>query len=48
MLSLRRLDEREATELVEKVAGDSILSHKIVAQIVAHTDGIPLFVEELT
>jgi tetratricopeptide (TPR) repeat protein len=38
----------EATELVEKVAGDSILPRKIVDQIVAHTDGIPLFVEELT
>jgi len=34
--------------MVEKVTGDKPLPSEIVQQIVAKTDGVPLFVEELT
>ena len=34
--------------MVERVAGDKTLPPEVVAQIVAKTDGVPLFVEELT
>jgi len=48
MLALNRLDERDGTELVEQIAGDRALPEEVVAQLVERTDGVPLFVEELT
>jgi class 3 adenylate cyclase/tetratricopeptide (TPR) repeat protein len=45
---LPRLTPAEATLMVTHVAGTSSLSARVVEQIVAKTDGIPLFVEELT
>jgi class 3 adenylate cyclase/predicted ATPase len=48
MLALDRLDERDGTELVEQIAGDRALPEEVVAQLVERTDGVPLFVEELT
>jgi len=47
-LALTRLGRREGAALVERVVGDKALPHEIAAQIVAKTDGVPLFVEELT
>jgi class 3 adenylate cyclase/predicted ATPase len=47
-LSLSRLGRREGAALVERVAGQQTLSDVIMAEIVERTDGIPLFVEELT
>ena len=47
-LALNRLDRRERTALVSQIAGDKALPREIVAQIVDRTDGVPLFVEELT
>jgi predicted ATPase/class 3 adenylate cyclase len=47
-LMLSRLDRREGVALVEWIAGNKGLSAEIVSQIVDHTDGVPLFVEELT
>jgi class 3 adenylate cyclase/predicted ATPase len=47
-VSLTRLGPREGTALVERVAGDKALPDAIIAEIVERTDGIPLFVEELT
>jgi predicted ATPase len=47
-LTLARLPAAQATELVGRVAGDRVLPSAVVAQIVAKTDGVPLFVEELT
>jgi class 3 adenylate cyclase/predicted ATPase len=47
-LSLSRLGRREGAALVERVAGQQALSDAIMAEIVERTDGIPLFVEELT
>jgi class 3 adenylate cyclase/tetratricopeptide (TPR) repeat protein len=47
-LTLRRLDERDGEALVQRLAGDAALSAEIVGEIVERTDGVPLFVEELT
>jgi predicted ATPase len=47
-LALNRLDRRDRTVLVEQIAGDKALPDEVVAQIADRTDGIPLFVEELT
>lgn len=48
LISLDRLDAREGAELVTNVARGSGLSAEVLDQIVARTDGVPLFVEELT
>lgn len=47
-LTLARLPERQATALTRQVARGATLSAEVVAQIVAQTDGVPLFVEEVT
>jgi tetratricopeptide (TPR) repeat protein len=47
-LALNRLDERNGEMLVQKLAGNAALGTDIVAEIVERTDGVPLFVEELT
>jgi predicted ATPase len=47
-LALNRLGERDGEVLVQKLAGDAVLTAEIVAEIVERTDGVPLFVEELT
>jgi len=46
-LSLNRLSRRQSYELVKKVARKN-LPDTLVEQIVAKTDGMPLFIEELT
>ena len=48
MLALNRLDRRDRTTLVEQIAGGEALPDELVAQIAERTDGVPLFVEELT
>jgi predicted ATPase len=48
MLTLNRLDRRDRTVLVEQIAGGKTLPEQVVSQIVDRTDGVPLFVEELT
>ena len=47
-LALNRLGERDGEALVHKLAGNAALTADIVAEIVERTDGVPLFVEELT
>src|SRR6202035_4057538 len=47
-LALNRLGERDGEMLVQKLAGNAALTPDIVAEIVERTDGVPLFVEELT
>jgi class 3 adenylate cyclase/predicted ATPase/DNA polymerase III delta prime subunit len=47
-LALNRLDGRDGKVLVQKLAGNAALNPEIVAEIVERTDGVPLFVEELT
>jgi class 3 adenylate cyclase/predicted ATPase len=48
MLALNRLDQHDRTALVEQIAGGKALPDEVVAQIAERTDGVPLFVEELT
>jgi predicted ATPase/class 3 adenylate cyclase len=48
MLVLNRLDRRDRTVLVEQIAGVKPLPGEVVGQIADRTDGVPLFVEELT
>src|SRR5215470_12655002 len=48
LLGLTRLGRRQAAELVAKITGSKALPAEVLNQIVAHTDGVPLFVEELT
>ena len=48
MLALNRLDRHDRTALVEQIAGGKALPDEVIDQIVERTDGVPLFVEELT
>jgi tetratricopeptide (TPR) repeat protein len=48
LLGLSRLGRREATDLIANVTGGKALPVEVLEQIIAHTDGVPLFVEELT
>jgi class 3 adenylate cyclase/tetratricopeptide (TPR) repeat protein len=47
-ISLRRLDRRDGAALVERVTGGKTLPKEVMDQILTHTDGVPLFIEELT
>jgi len=47
-LLLNRLGERDGESLVQKLARNAALAPDIIAEIVERTDGVPLFVEELT
>jgi class 3 adenylate cyclase/tetratricopeptide (TPR) repeat protein len=47
-LSLTRLGRRDGALIVDGVVGEKSLPADVIAQIVARTDGVPLFVEELT
>jgi class 3 adenylate cyclase/predicted ATPase len=47
-LILNRLDRRDRTTLVAQIAGGEALHDEVITQIVDRTDGVPLFVEELT
>jgi class 3 adenylate cyclase/predicted ATPase len=47
-LILSRLGRNHVETMVEKVTGGKALPAEVVQQIVSKTDGVPLFVEELT
>ena len=47
-LTVNRLPQRQAVEVIRQVAHGKVLPPEVVEQIVAKTDGVPLFVEELT
>jgi len=47
-LTINRLAEHEASAMIDRVVGDSQLSASIRQDIIERTDGIPLFVEEMT
>ena len=47
-LTLTRLGEREAAAIIARLAGNKELPADVMAEIVERTDGIPLFVEEMT
>jgi class 3 adenylate cyclase/predicted ATPase len=48
MLPLARLDRRDSETLIARIGNKAALRSEIVEEIVERTDGIPLFVEELT
>jgi class 3 adenylate cyclase/DNA-binding winged helix-turn-helix (wHTH) protein/predicted ATPase len=47
-LTLSRLTRRQVEVMAERVAGGKALPAEVLQQVVAKTDGVPLFVEELT
>ena len=48
VLSLGRLEQEDGTAIIERVAGGRKLPSEIADRILANTEGVPLFVEELT
>jgi DNA-binding SARP family transcriptional activator/class 3 adenylate cyclase len=48
MLPLSRLGRRDSVDMIAGITGDKTLPNAVVEQVVAHTDGVPLFIEELT
>ena len=47
-LTLNRLGDREIAAIIDSVTGNKLLSPSIRGEIIERTDGIPLFVEEMT
>jgi predicted ATPase/class 3 adenylate cyclase len=47
-LALNRLGERDAAAIIARLVGNKELPADVMAEIVERTDGIPLFVEEMT
>jgi predicted ATPase/class 3 adenylate cyclase len=47
-MQLTRLGRRDGAALVERVTGGKTLPKEIMNEILARTDGVPLFIEELT
>jgi tetratricopeptide (TPR) repeat protein len=47
-VTVHRLPHREAVAVIRQVAHGKTLPPEVIEQIVAKTDGVPLFVEELT
>ena len=48
MLILNRLPQRQRAEMITQVTGGKVLPKEIADQIIDRTDGVPLFIEELT
>ena len=48
LLALNRFGRRHAVAMIDRIAGGKALPAEVLEQIVAKTDGVPLFVEELT
>jgi class 3 adenylate cyclase len=47
-LNLNRLGRRQCAELIERLCGGMALPAEVQEQLIAKTDGIPLFIEEMT
>ena len=47
-MALNRLGERETAAIIARLVGNKQLPADVMAEIVERTDGIPLFVEEMT
>jgi class 3 adenylate cyclase len=47
-LNVNRLDDREIAAMINSVTGNKLLSESIRQDIIERTDGIPLFIEEMT
>ena len=48
LITLTRLDRRHSTALAVQVAEERALSHAVIERIIVQTDGVPLFIEEMT
>jgi predicted ATPase len=48
LLTLNRLPPRLRAKIISSVIGGKVLPKEIADQIIERTDGIPLFIEELT
>jgi predicted ATPase len=48
MMSPNRLGERDVVALVRELSGNTPIASGVVEEIIERTDGVPLFVEELT
>jgi predicted ATPase len=48
VLTLNRLGERESAAIIDSITGNKLLSPSVRQAIIERTDGIPLFVEEMT
>jgi class 3 adenylate cyclase/tetratricopeptide (TPR) repeat protein len=48
MLTLSRLSPRRRGEMISHLTGGKVLPKEIADQIIERTDGVPLFIEELT
>jgi class 3 adenylate cyclase len=48
VMTLNRLDRKNSTALMQRVVGEKGLPPEVIDQILAKTDGVPLFVEDLT
>jgi class 3 adenylate cyclase/predicted ATPase len=48
LMTLNRLGRKDATTLATQVIKDHVLSSPLVERIVTQSDGVPLFIEELT
>ena len=48
LLAPERLEQSMSVALIERVTGGKLLPAELEAQLVARSEGIPLFVEELT
>jgi len=48
MLPLSRLSRRDSAGIIGGITRDKALPDEVIDQIVAHADGVPLFIEELT
>jgi class 3 adenylate cyclase len=47
-ITLNRLAEREVSAMIDSIVGNKLLSTSLRQDIIERTDGIPLFVEEMT
>ena len=48
MLPLSRLGRRDSASIIGSITNGKALPDAVVEQVLAHTDGVPLFIEELT
>ena len=48
LLTINRLGERDISAMIDRVAGNRSLPANLRQDIIERTDGIPLFVEEMT
>jgi class 3 adenylate cyclase/tetratricopeptide (TPR) repeat protein len=47
-LTINRLGQREVSAMIDSLVGNKLLAERVRGDIIERTDGIPLFVEEIT